>query len=193
MKKTLMSLAVVSTLMSGAAMAAIGDTGQADNSSSSADLHFTGKVTSSLCQVGTSDLKKEISLGELSRAALTAAERGPSTSFEVKLVNCDPSLTDFTYHLADQRGGTDYLINKQDATTAGGVGVFIEDNQNNPLKVEGSQNTGVVQKDANGALPDQTIPLSAYIGLVAADVADVKAGLVDASATMTIRTLPVAP
>lgn len=58
MKKTIMSLAVVSALLSGGAMAALNN-GQADNSASTATLNFTGKVTSSLCQVNTSDLTKQ--------------------------------------------------------------------------------------------------------------------------------------
>lgn len=63
MKKTIMSLAVVSAFLSGSAMAALTN-GQADNSASSATLNFSGKVTSSLCQVSTSDLTKTISLGK---------------------------------------------------------------------------------------------------------------------------------
>ncbi|EAB1452168.1 type 1 fimbrial protein, partial [Escherichia albertii] len=74
MKKTLMSLAVVSVLMSGSAFAAIGNNGQAtNNDASQATLNFAGKVTSSLCQVNTSDVTKDIELGEVSSAALKAA------------------------------------------------------------------------------------------------------------------------
>lgn len=193
MKKTLMSLAVASVLMSGSALAAIGDNGQADNNDASqAELHFTGKLTSSLCQVATSDVKKEIYLGELSRAALVASGRGPSQSFSVSLVNCDPSVTNITYALQDKNGTVgNYLVNQSGDTMAKGVGVYIEDNLNAAVKVNGTENTVTVQANNNQALPDQVIPLAAYIGATnpgaVADPDTLTMGLVDASAVMTIR------
>lgn len=193
MKKTLMSLAVVSVLMSGSALADIGDNGQANNNDASqAELHFTGKLTSSLCQVATSDVKKEIYLGELSRAALVASGRGPSQSFSVSLVNCDPQVTTIKYSLQDKNGSVgDYLVNQSGDTMAKGVGVYIEDNLNQALQVNGAENTVTVQRDNTGALPDQVIPLTAYIGATAqrpvTDPDTLTMGLVDASAVMTIR------
>lgn len=193
MKKTLMSLAVVSVLMSGSALADIGDNGQANNNDASqAELHFTGKLTSSLCQVATSDVKKEIYLGELSRAALVASGRGPSQSFSVSLVNCDPQVTTIKYSLQDKNGSVgDYLVNQSGDTMAKGVGVYIEDNLNQALQVNGAENTVTVQRDNTGALPDQVIPLTAYIGATAqgpvTNPDTLTMGLVDASAVMTIR------
>lgn len=62
------SLIMAVTLMNSSAFAAIGSNGQANNNDASqAELHFTGKLTSSLCQVATSDVKKEIDLGDLAK------------------------------------------------------------------------------------------------------------------------------
>ncbi len=69
MKKTIMSLAVVSALFSAGAMADLSADGKADNSASTATLNFTGKVTSSLCQISSDDIAKTINLGEISAAA----------------------------------------------------------------------------------------------------------------------------
>lgn len=206
MKKTLMSLAVVSALMSGAAMAAPGDVdaGQVgDNSASQAELHFTGKVTSSMCQVSTSDTKKEILLGELSKAALLADGRGPSKSFQVSLVNCDPTVDKITYTLQDKQGSEPgFLVNSSDSTSAKNVGVYIEDNLNFPLEIGTTSYDVDVQTNDAGALPDQVIPLTAYIGQAVDGsmtpdetlAAGVTAGLVDATAVITIRaTAPVNP
>lgn len=44
MKKTVMSLAVISALLSGGAMADVGSDGQADNSGSTATLNFTVRL-----------------------------------------------------------------------------------------------------------------------------------------------------
>ncbi|ABG71782.1 putative CS12 fimbria-like major fimbrial protein subunit [Escherichia coli 536] len=193
MKKMIMPLTMVSVLMSGSALAAIGDNGQANNNDASqAELHFTGKLTSSLCQVATSDVKKEIYLGELSQAALTQGRgRGPSQSFSVSLVNCDPQVTTIKYSLQDKNGSKgDYLVNQSGDTMAKGVGVYIEDNLNQPLQVDGAENTVTVQNNGTGALPNQVIPLAAYIGSTSGkvdDVGTVTMGLVDASAVMTIR------
>ena len=73
---------------------------------------------------------------------------------------------------------------------AKGVGVYIEDNLNQPLQVDGAENTVTVQNNGTGALPNQVIPLAAYIGSTSGkvdDVGTVTMGLVDASAVMTIR------
>ncbi|EOC3340569.1 fimbrial protein [Escherichia coli] len=187
------SLIMAVTLMNSSAFAAIGNNGQADNNDASqAELHFTGKLTSSLCQVATSDVKKEIDLGELSKAALLASGRGPSQSFSVSLVNCDPSINTISYALQDKNGSVgDYLVNQSGDTMAKGVGVYIENNLNNRLKVDGSANTVDVQKNGAAALPDQVIPLAAYIGSTTpgavTDFSTVTPGLVDANAVMTIR------
>lgn len=194
MKKTLMSLAVASVLISGSALAAIGGNGQADNNDASqATLNFTGKVTSSLCQVATSDIQKDIQLGEVSSAALKAQNgRGPSQTFSVDLVNCDGSLEDISYVIQDQNGSNsfNYLVPKSSDTAAKGVGVYIQ-NEDQSVDINvGDTVTQTVVKDPDGnALPSQSIPLSAYIGTITgtADAGTVTAGLVDATGVMTIR------
>lgn len=195
MKKTLMSLAVASVLMSGSALAAIGDNGQASNNDASqATLNFNGKVTSSLCQIDTSDIQKDIQLGEVSSAALKSTNgRGPSKSFSVTLVNCDGGLQNISYVFQDKNGSNTntYLVPESSDTAAKGVGVYLENENNQPIEVGETTQQTVVNGADGTALPNQTIPLSAYIGTVtgAADAGDVTAGIVKASAVMTIRTV----
>ena len=195
MKKTIMSLAVVSALLSGGAMADLNDMGQADNSASTATLNFTGKVTSSLCQVSTSDLDKTIYLGEVSAAQLKAtAARAPSHTFNVNLVNCDPSVNNISYVIRDgngspEQGGatSDYLIPKSSETSAKGVGVFITDPEDNAIQIGQTQNYGIVKDGENQALASQSISLAAYIGRVADSSDKVNAGDVNAVGVMTIK------
>ncbi|HIC1771668.1 TPA: fimbrial protein [Escherichia coli] len=195
MKKTIMSLAVVSALFSGVAMAAdsVSSNGQADNSASTATLNFTGKVTSSLCQVNTSDLTKTISLGEVSQAVLnTDGAHSPSQSFTVGLSNCDPTVSNITYVIRDGNaspatgGNTSaYLIPKSGDTTASGVGVYITEPEGNAIQIGENKNLSVVQGGDGSALSEQTISLAAYIQKVGN--ATVTAGTVDAQGVMTIK------
>ena len=194
MKKTIMSLAVVSALFSGAAMAAVSEGGQADNSASTATLNFTGKVTSSLCQVNTADLTKTISLGEISAAVLnTTGAHSPALSFTVGLSNCDPSVTNISYVIQDGNGLPDndatrsaYLIPKSSDTSAKNVGVFIADPEQNAIEIGETKNFGVTKINGE-AQSEQTIALTAYIGNVAGAGESVTAGVVDATGVMTIK------
>ncbi|EKR5242820.1 type 1 fimbrial protein [Escherichia coli] len=191
MKKTLMSLAVVSTIFSGSVMANLNN-GQADNSASTATLNFSGKVTSSLCQVNTSDLTKSISLGEASAAALNNNGQSPYQSFNVSLSNCDPTTSNITYTIRDGNGlpgeganTSAYLIPKSTDTSASGVGVFIADPEHRPIQIGANQNAGVTNVGGE-AESEQTISLTAYIKK-ASDNATVTAGVVDAIGIMTIK------
>ncbi|MED9851292.1 fimbrial protein [Escherichia coli] len=192
MKKAIVSLTVVSALLSGAAVAAVNENGQADNSASTATLNFTGKVTSSLCQVNTSDLTKTINLGEISAAALnTTGAHSPRQSFNVGLSNCDPSVANITYTIRDgnglpDQGGTtsDYLIPLSGDTAASGVGVFITDPEGNDIQIGAQKNAGVTQVNGE-AQSEQTISLAAYIGNVSGGKPT--AGTVDATGIMTIK------
>lgn len=186
-----MSLAVVSALLSGSAMAQL-SAGQADNSASTATLNFTGKVTSSLCQVNTSDLTKTISLGEASAAALANGGQSPFQSFTVGLSNCDPTTADITYTIRDGNGlpgegnqQSEYLIPKSGDTSASGVGVYIADPQHKPIKIGANQTAGVTQVGGQ-AESEQTIALTAYIKATGTPQ-DVKPGVVDATGIMTIK------
>lgn len=189
-----MSLAVVSALFSGAAMAAVSEDGQSDNSASTATLNFTGKVTSSLCQVNTTDLTKTISLGEISAAVLsTAGAHSPAQSFTVGLSNCDPSVANISYVIQDNNGlpsdgetTSSYLIPKSSDTSAKNVGVFIADPEQNAIQIGETKNFGVTKINGQ-AQSEQTISLTAYIGNVAGDDESVTAGVVDATGVMTIK------
>ncbi|MFI0604968.1 fimbrial protein [Escherichia coli] len=192
MKKAIISLAVVSALLSGSAMAAVSENGQADNSASTATLNFSGKVTSSLCQVKTSDLTKTISLGEVSAAVLdTTGAHSPRQTFTVGLTNCDPSVSNITYTIRDANGLPDeggetspYLIPKSGDTSASGVGVFIANPEGTDIQI-GQTNTVGVTKVNGQAQSEQSIALTAYIGNVGEGRPT--AGTVDATGVMTIK------
>ncbi len=193
MKKTIMSLAVVSALFSGVAMAAdsVDTDGQADNSGSTATLNFTGKVTSSLCQVKTENIAQTISLGELSAAALKVeGAHSPYQSFNVGLTNCDPTTSQITYVIRDGNGlpGTgdtsDYLIPKSSDTSASGVGVYIADPEHNAIQI-GENKSATVTKLGSDAQSEQTISLTAYMQKIPNGT--VKAGDVSATGIMTIK------
>ncbi|HFS4717552.1 fimbrial protein [Escherichia coli] len=196
MKKTIMSLAVVSALFSAGAMAALSADGKADNSASTATLNFTGKVTSSQCQVSTDDITKTIELGEISSAQLKATGgRGPSKSFNVKLVNCDTAVNDISYVIRDGNGSSaqgqttsDYLIPEMNDLSAKGVGVYIVDNLDAAVQVGSTKHYGVIGDGEGHALSEQTISLGAYIGTQTGVTADkVEAGTVNATGVMTIK------
>lgn len=196
MKKTIMSLAVVSALFSGAVMAdpTIGSNGQSiNNDASQATLNFSGKLTSSLCQVSTDDINQDIQLGEISKAALEASGRGPSHSFSVKLKNCDATVNTITYAIRDTNGSNDnYLTNKSGDDFAKGVGVFIEDSSNQAITLNGAEHTYTVANNAGQALPDQEIPFAARIGVLQGttgniDNTKIMAGVIQATAVMTIK------
>ncbi|EFE8063252.1 type 1 fimbrial protein [Escherichia coli] len=196
MKKTIMSLAVVSALFSAGAMAAdnINANGQSDNSASTATMNFSGKVTSSLCQVNTTDLVKTISLGEISAAVLnTAGAHSPAQTFTVGLSNCDPSVTNISYTIRDGNGlpenaqtQSGYLIPKSTDTSAHNVGVFIADPEQKAIQIGETKNFGVTKIDGK-AQSEQTISLTAYMGNVAGGADQVTAGVVDATGIMTIK------
>ncbi|ENB5362231.1 fimbrial protein [Escherichia coli] len=193
MKKTIMSLAVVSALMNGVAFAA-----PADNDASKATLNFSGRVTSSLCQVKTDDLTKDISLGEVSKSALAASGKGPAQSFQVNLINCDTTTNDISYVLADANGNgngangaSTYLVPKSGDTAAEGVGVFVETSNGTKVNIGTEQTLKVVSNGAT-ALSEQVIPLRAYIGTQNGTGGTIgtnglKAGTVDATGVLTIR------
>lgn len=188
MKKTIMSLAVVSALMNGVAFAA-----PADNDASKATLNFSGRVTSSLCQVKTDDLTKDISLGEVSKSALAASGQGPAQSFQVNLINCDTTTNDISYVLADANGNgaATYLVPKSGDTAAEGVGVFVETSDGTPVDIGTAQTLDVVSNNG-AALSEQVIPLRAYIGTQNGQGGTIganglKAGTVDATGVLTIR------
>ncbi|HAZ3609953.1 TPA: type 1 fimbrial protein [Escherichia coli] len=188
MKKTIISLAVFSALMSGVAVAA-----PADNDASKATLNFSGRVTSSLCQVKTDDLTKDIYLGEVSKSALEATGKGPAQSFQVNLVNCDTTTNDITYVLADanNNGSANYLVPKSGDTSADGVGVYIETSKGTAVEVGTEQNLEVVSNNGS-ALSEQVIPLRAYIGTQTGQGGTlgpngITAGTVDATGVLTIR------
>ncbi|HAW0924895.1 TPA: type 1 fimbrial protein [Escherichia coli] len=193
LKKTVMSLAVVSALLSGSAMADVSGNGQADNSASTATLNFMGKVTSSLCQVNTSDLTKSISLGEVSAAVLNTADaHSPRQSFTVGLSNCDPTVSNITYTIRDGNGlpvqdGTtsQYLIPKSGDTSASGVGVYITDPEGTNINIGKTKTAGVTKDGDGNAQSEQSISLAAYIKKVGAGNAT--AGVVDATGIMTIK------
>ncbi|MGT8801704.1 fimbrial protein (plasmid) [Klebsiella variicola subsp. variicola] len=197
MKKTIMSLAVVSALVSGVAFA-----NPPKNDASKATVNFTGSVTASLCQVKTDNLTQTISLGEVSKSALKATGQGKPQSFQIGLTNCDTTTNTISYVLADGNytpavGATSiaYLVPKSGDNSAKGVGVFVETSDGTAVTPGSTTpNTIEVSKNGNEALSDQTISLRAYIATKDKQGADldaqtptVEAGTVDAVGVFTIK------
>lgn len=191
MKKTIMSLAVVSALFSAGAMAA-----PAANDASTATLNFTGRVTSSLCQVDTGSVEQNISLGEVSASALKATGIAPAKSFSVSLVNCDTGTGKITYNIADANSAgaattAAYLQPIAEDDSAGGVGVFIQTSDHKDVTIGQDKDFAVVKDQQGNALSTQTIALTAYMATTdkAADTdgSKVTPGTVSARGVMTIK------
>lgn len=196
MKKTIMSLAVVSALVSGVAFA-----DPPKNDSSKATVNFNGKVTSSLCQVRTDNISQDISLGEVTTTVLQGSGKGKPQSFEVGLTNCDTATNKISYVLSDanytpivnggQATSLNYLVPKSGDNSAVGVGVYVETSTGTAI-APGSTTELKVEKDAeNKALSNQTISLRAYIGTKTgtadpAAASQVEAGTVEATGVLTI-------
>lgn len=184
MKKTIMSLAVVSALFSGVAMAT-----SADNDSSYATLNFSGRVTSNLCQVSTDDVTQSIDLGEVTKQQITDSAT-KKQSFSVTLNNCDTTVSQISYVLADGNNNdssANYLQPKASDTSAEGVGVYVTKSDGTAIKVGDTYNIDV-QKNGSDALPQQVIALAAYIDSTSpGDVGGVTGGTVEAVGTLTIK------
>ncbi|HAI0478253.1 TPA: type 1 fimbrial protein [Escherichia coli] len=186
MKKTIMSLAVVSALFSGAAMAT-----SAANDSSYATLNFTGRVTSNLCQVSTNDVTQSIDLGEVTKQQITDRAT-KKQSFSVTLNNCDTTTSQISYVLADgnnHQSTANYLQPKSNDTSAQGVGVYVTKSDGTAITV-GTKYDIDVQKanDGTSALPQQVIALTGYIDSVTpGDASNVVGGTVEAIGTLTIK------
>ena len=197
MKKTIVSLAVVSSLFTGAVMAA-----PAANDASTATLDFTGRVTSSLCQVDTNSVNQTIELGEVSSAALKATGTAPAKSFDVSLVNCDTTTNSITYNIADANSTgaaatANYLQPYSNDDSARGVGVFIQTADHQDVTIGQDKTLAVVKGNNGAALSNQTISLTALIATVdkRADTNNVVTpGSVSARGVMTIKaSAPAAP
>lgn len=186
MKKALIPVVMSSVFFCGGVMAAA-----ADNDSSHATLNFTGKVTSNLCQVSTTDTVKDINLGEVTKTQITSGAYRPQ-SFTVTLNNCDTTTNSISYTIADNNGSAgatgQHLEPLSDDTSARGVGVFIQKSDGTAVQI-GQEQSITVQKEGANALPQQSIALRAYISKKAGVTdANVSGGTVNANATMTIKT-----
>ncbi len=191
MKRNLLSLSFLAFFgVSGTALAAA--SAPAQNDSSTANLEFTGKVTSSLCQVSTSDLNQSIKLGEVSATALGNGGKSPAQSFTVTLNNCATNTGTINYVFSDTNGSpgtTSYLVPLAGDTSASGVGVYLEKSNGTAITIGQTNNIDVTKgADGTSALPQQSIPLKAYIGKINSS-ATVIPGDVTANAVMTIRTV----
>ncbi|HCX4694198.1 TPA: type 1 fimbrial protein [Escherichia coli] len=188
MKKYLSRFSTLAFFVSSTALAAT----SAANDSSTATLDFSGKVTSSLCQVSTDDLSKSINLGEISATALNSNGKSPAQSFSVVLNNCATDTGDINYVFSDANGSSDkatYLQPTVGDTSASGVGVYLAKSDGTAVNIGETVTLDVIKgTDGASALPQQTIPLQAYIGKTSSN-ATVTPGTVNANAIMTIRTV----
>ncbi|HDC4802751.1 TPA: type 1 fimbrial protein [Escherichia coli] len=185
MKKTIiMSLAAVSALLSGSAMAT-----SSANDSSYATLNFSGRVTSNLCQVSTSDVVKDIDLGEVTKTQIQDGSQ-KKQSFSVQLNNCDTTVSQISYILSDSNSNVssaNYLQPTSGDTSAQGVGVYVEKSDGTAITT-GTSNSIDVLKNGTDALPQQTIALQAYVdSTTPKDITGVVAGTVNAAGTLTIK------
>ncbi|EEU9600086.1 type 1 fimbrial protein [Escherichia albertii] len=187
MKKTIVSLAVVSALFSGGAMAVA-----AANDSSLATLNFSGRVTSNLCQVATDSIVTDINLGEVSVSQLNNSSHSTPQSFNVMLNNCDTSVNTITYTLSDNNASDSvrgYLIPRSSDTSATGVGVYVTKSDGTPVEMRKAI-THAVETDGTNALPNQKLSFSAYIAPAAdlqGHMQSIGAGSVSAQGTLTIK------
>ncbi|EFA5066472.1 type 1 fimbrial protein [Escherichia coli] len=187
MKKTIVSLMVVSSLFSGAAMAT-----PSENDSSSAVLNFSGRVTSSLCQVDTNFAEQTIELGELSASALNATGAGRAKTFTVGLINCDTSTDSLTYTISDAytsgSATADYLNPYNDDSSAKGVGVYIASaDGDTPVQIGQEYAVDVVKDEEGNALSSQSIALTANIKRSGTNNNTVEPGSVTAKGVITIK------
>ncbi|HGC4843693.1 TPA: fimbrial protein [Escherichia coli] len=191
MNKTIMSLFIASMVFSGSALAAA-----AANDTSTAQLNFTGKVTSNLCQLSTASQSGiDIDLGEVSVKDLNANNRSRAQTFTVDLKNCDTSVNKIQYQVSSQNpGDTDYISPVANDTAATGVGVYIQTaDAASPtaIRLGNSYNASVIQNvDGSGAAADQQIALQAY--MKKAGNATVTAGSVNAVGYVTVKASAVA-
>ncbi|EFK4281095.1 TPA: type 1 fimbrial protein [Escherichia coli] len=188
MKKTIMSLAVVSALFSGAAMAT-----SAANDSSYATLNFSGRVTSNLCQVATDSAVTNVDLGEVTVSQLNGGnQRSTPQSFNVALSNCDTSVKTISYTLSDNNAADSvrgYLIPSSGDTSAAGVGVYITKSDGTPVEMSKTI-SHAVETDGENALPSQKLSFTAYIAPAAdlqGHMQNISAGNVSAQGTLTIK------
>ncbi|HFU7406366.1 TPA: fimbrial protein [Escherichia coli] len=188
MKKTVMSLFIASMVVSGSAMAATND-------SSSTQLNFNGKVTSSLCQINTADTAGiDINLGEVQATALNANGTSKPQSFTVNLENCDSTVNSIKYQITSKnQGDTNYISPDAGDTSANNVGVYITTaDVSGPTAINmGAEQTATVINDiGGGAAPNQKIELQAYMKKVG--TTNVTAGNVNAVGFITVKAAAVA-
>ncbi|HAU7903041.1 TPA: fimbrial protein [Escherichia coli] len=186
MKKTIMSLFIVSMMASGTAMAAT-----ATNDTSNTQLNFTGKVTSSLCQINTADSAGvNINLGEVQAATLnTGAGTSKPQSFTVNLENCDTGVDSIKYQITSKnQQDRDYISPEAGDTSATNVGVYITTaDAKGPTAITLGQDyeATVINGIDGGAAPSQKIELQAYMKKVGTNA--VTAGNVNAIGFITVK------
>ncbi|KNS36356.1 hypothetical protein AEW20_24020 [Salmonella enterica subsp. enterica serovar Heidelberg] len=191
MKKTVMSLFIASMVVSGSAMAAT-----ATNGSSSTQLNFNGKLTSSLCQINTADTAGiYINLGEVQATALNANDgTSKPQSFTVNLENCDSTVDSIKYQITSKnQGDKAYISPDAGDTSANNVGVYItKADVSGPTAINmGDEQTATVINDiGGGAAPNQKIELQAYMKKVGTK--NVTAGNVNAVGFITVKAAAVA-
>lgn len=190
MKKTVMSLFIASMVVSGSAMAVTND-------SSSTQLNFNGKVTSSLCQINTADTAGiDINLGEVQVTTLNT-NNGTSKpkSFTVNLENCDPTVNSIKYQITSKnQGDSAYISPDAGDTSATNVGVYLTTADASGAKAItlGAEQTATVINGIGGdAAPNQKIELQAYMKKVGAN--NVTAGNVNAVGFITVKAAVAAP
>lgn len=189
MKKTVMSLFIASIISSSSAMAATNDT-------SSTQLNFNGKVTSSLCQINTADTAGiNINLGEVQATTLNNNGTSKPQSFTVNLENCDPTVNDIKYQITSKnQNDSDYISPDAGDTSATNVGVYLttaDASGASAITLGDEQTASVISGIGGDAAPNQKIELQAYMKKVGTN--NVTAGNVSAVGFITVKAAMVAP
>ncbi|WP_157924070.1 fimbrial protein [Escherichia coli] len=192
-KKSFLCFCMSSSLFSGAVFA---DT--ASNDSSEAVINFSGRVTSSTCQVATNNLTQEVSLGEATKKQLLAGST-PEHTFYVTLTNCDSDTGSISYSLNDtnsNQSGQDYLALAAGDTAAKGVGVYVTKTENGSTIQTGTKyDLTDLDQDADGnTASTQSLAFNAQLKKLptATTAADITAGSVSAAATLVIKAVEAA-
>lgn len=181
--------------ISGSVMAAA-----APADASTGQIEFNGRVTSNSCQLATSSSSLVVDLGEVKASTLNNGSKGPRQNFSIDLVDCDSTTQSFDVTFEDALGhnaaaDNKYLVNKSmgDGSEATNVGVYLAHvNQGADVILGEPQNISASMDESDpgntSAWANQTVSFDAYMAKPASANSAVTPGIVQANATVSIKT-----
>lgn len=165
MKKLLISLAVLSAINTGVALAADGT------------INFTGEIVDTSCQVDSSSANMTVDLGKVNKTSFTnVGDEMSATKFTIKLTGCPTTPAGVTQAAIKFEGesvpGDDSVLALTDvADVATGVGVEIKDWADNPVLMKTTP-TAYLPMGTSG---EMSLNYTAYYRSTAASVTSGKA------------------